>query len=379
MTSYLDHNATTPLDEAVLEAMMPYLKQGYGNPSSAHVFGRRAREAVEASRARISEASGGGRVIFTGGGSEANNLFVKGVAATLPPGRIAVSAIEHSSVSRAAAALTRSGWTLRRLAVDWQGFVDCDDCREGFEAPTAMASVMLANNETGVIQDIPRIAEQARAMKIWMHTDAVQAFGKMPVDFRALGVHAMSLSAHKIGGPKGVGALVVDKRLSLLPLVDGGGQETGLRSGTENVAGIVGFGVAASLAVSRLEARAEALLAIRLHLEKALAQMGAVLFSGGDACLPNTACFAFPGIDGPTLVVEMDRAGHAIGSGSACSSGATEPSEVLLSMGVSPEIARGAVRVSLGQGSDLAGIEAFLSSLAATLSRLRGLSALAYA
>ncbi|NNM81355.1 MAG: cysteine desulfurase [Burkholderiales bacterium] len=368
--AYLDHTATTPLEGEVLEAMLPFLTDAHGNPSSAHSFGRRAKEAMEAARAEVAEAAGAmaARVIFTGGGSEANNLFLKGFAAISKPGRVAVSAIEHPSVSKAAASLP--GWALRRIAVDSRGKLDLADLDCVFSEPVSMISVMLANNETGIIQDIAKIAARAKAAGVRMHTDAVQAFGKIPVDFAALGVQAMTLSAHKLGGPKGVGALILDKRLSISPLIDGGGQEFGLRSGTENVAGIVGFGAAARLAAVRMRAEQAALLKLRHRIEEALRASGAVLFSGGPDCLPNTVYFSFPGIDGGTLVVELDRKGHAVASGSACASGATEPSEVLLAMGVQPDIARGAVRVSLGKGCDPESVENFLIALRSVTSGL---------
>ncbi len=368
--AYLDHNATTPLDGEVLEAMLPFLRDAHGNPSSAHSFGRRAREAMEAARMEVAEAAGarGARVIFTGGGSEANNLFLKGLAAISKPGRIAVSAIEHPSVSKAAASIP--GWSLRRIAVDSRGKIDFEDLDSALSEPVSMISVMLANNETGIIQDIAKIAARAKSAGARVHTDAVQAFGKIPVDFAALGIHAMTLSAHKLGGPKGVGALILDKRLSISPLIDGGGQEFGLRSGTENVAGIVGFGAAARLAAMRMQSEQAALLTLRHRIEEELRASGAVLFSGGPGCLPNTVYFSFPGIDGGTLVVELDRKGHAVASGSACASGATEPSEVLLAMGVQPDIARGAVRVSLGKGCDPESVESFLAALRSVTSRL---------
>jgi cysteine desulfurase len=376
MPVYLDCNATTPVGEEVLEAMLPYLRAGFGNPSSAHSFGRMAREAVENARSQIASALGcaSSQVIFTSCGSEANNHFIKGLAGYVKPSQIAVSAIEHPSVSKSAESLARSGWTVRKIRVDEKGVVDMHDAEAAMSAPTGMLSVMLANNETGAVQNIGMLSEMARSRKIWMHTDAVQAFGKIPFDFPSLGVHAMTISSHKIYGPKGAGALILDKRLSLNPLIDGGGQESGLRSGTENVAAIVGFGVAAMLARTRQEHFASSMAKMKLHLEEALRGMGAVFFSDAARTLPNTAYFSFPGIEGGTLVSEMDRMGFAIASGSACSSGKTEPSGTLLAMGISPELARGAVRVSLGLENTDAHIAGFLEAMHRTLDRLSSMA-----
>jgi cysteine desulfurase len=270
--TYLDWNATTPLDPAVREAMLPWLGAAeparFGNASSRHEYGRQARAAVDEARARVAAAAGAHatEVIFTSGGSEANNLFIKGAAASLRPGVVAVSAIEHPCVREPARQLRRSGWTLREIAVDALGVVEAADWGVVLASRPGLVSVMLANNETGVLQDVAVLAREARAAGAWFHTDAVQALGKVAVDFRALGVHAMTLSAHKIGGPIGAGALVVDKRVELSPLIAGGGQERGLRSGTENVAAIVGFGVACERAVARREAEAARLAGLRDEL-----------------------------------------------------------------------------------------------------------------
>ncbi len=376
MPVYLDYNATTPLDEEVLEAMLPYLGGGFGNPSSAHSFGRIAKEAIENARSQIAGALGcsSSQVVFTSCGSEANNLFLKGLASYLKPAQVAFSAIEHPSISKSAESLARSGWTTRKIRVDGKGLVDMGDAEAAISVPTGMLSVMLANNETGVVQDVGTLSEMARRKKIWMHTDAVQAFGKIPFDFPSLGVHAMTISSHKIYGPKGAGALVLDKRLTLNPLIDGGGQESGLRSGTENVAAIVGFGVAATLAKTRQEHAASSMAKMKLKLEEALRGMGAAFFSDADRALPNTVYFSFSGIEGGTLVGEMDKMGFAIASGSACSSGKTEPSATLLAMGVSPDLARGAVRVSLGWENTDAHIAAFLEAMRMTLDRLSSMA-----
>lgn len=376
---YFDHNATTPLDERVLEAMLPYLRADFGNASSRHELGTRARKAVDRAREQVAEAVGAqpSQVVFVSGGSEANNLFIKGAAAFLKPSQILVSAVEHPCVAKPAQELARLGWECRRIAVDGQGRLDFGDYEAALARPTGIVSVMLANNETGVIQDVARIAERGRGAGAWVHSDAVQALGKMEVDFRSLRVHALTVSAHKVYGPKGAAALVLDKRVSVKGLISGGGHEGGLRAGTENVPAIVGMGVACELATARWRQDAEGLARLRDRLERGVAGLGAVIFGAGAARIPNTSYFAFEGIDGETLVIELDRLGFCVASGSACSSLKTGPSEVLLAMGVAPELARGAVRVSLGRGNTQAQVEAFLEALGGVVARLRRLSALA--
>ncbi len=376
--AYFDWNATTPLDEAVREAMLPWLGARFGNASSRHEYGRAARAALDEARARVAAAVGAQPtdVVFTSGGSEANNLFLKGAAATQKPGLVAISAIEHPCVREPARQLRRSGWAMREIAVDAAGRIEATDWAATLEARPALVSVMAANNETGVLQDITALASAARVCGAWFHSDAVQALGKVALDFRALGVHALSLSAHKIGGPLGAGALVVDKRVDLAPLIAGGGQERGLRSGTENVAAIVGFGLACSLATSRLAQEAERLLGLRDRVETVLCQRGARIFSAQAPRLPNTVFFAFDGIDGETLVARLDRAGFACASGSACSSADPEPSHTLLSMGVEPDVARGAVRISLGRGTGADEVERLLLALADTVDALKTLTAM---
>jgi cysteine desulfurase len=377
-TVYLDHNATTPIAEPVFEAMLPFLRQHYGNAASRHGFGTVALRAVNCAREQVAQAVGVqvSQVVFTSCGTEANNLFVQGAAARLNPGQIAVSAIEHPCVAKPAAALAQRGWSLHRIAVDGAGRLAFSNLEEALQKPTGVVSVMLANNETGVLQDVLRAAEMARAQGAVTHTDAVQALGKVPVDFARLGVDAMTLSAHKIYGPKGAGALVVDKRLQLEPIMRGGGHERGLRSGTLNVPAIVGFGAACELAVARLQETPERLRTLRDSLEAGLRDLGAVVFGAGAERLSNTSYFALPGIEGETLVVELDRAGYAVASGAACSSANPEPSATLLAMGVAAELARGAVRVSLGEPNTAAQVQAFLVALARIVGRLRGLTAL---
>jgi len=380
--AYLDHNATTPLDARVLEAMLPFLKARYGNASSRHEYGRAARAAIDAARQQVAAAVGAHptEVVFASGGSEANNLFIKGAAACLKPSVAAVSAIEHPCVRESARDLKRLGWDVREIAVDAEGRVVETDFSAALAKKAALVSVMLANNETGVLQDIPALAAQAKATRAWFHTDAVQALGKVNIDFRALnaaGVNALTVSAHKIYGPQGAAALVLDKRIELKPLISGGGQERNLRSGTENVAAIVGFGVACELATARLEADAARLADLRGRLEQGLAMLETVIFSRNAPRLPNTTFFALAGIDGETLVAQLDRAGFAVASGSACSSVSPEPSHTLLAMGVEADMAKGALRVSLGRANTEEDVARFLQALDETVRKLKGMSAIA--
>ena len=380
--AYLDHNATTPLAPTVLAAMLPWLESQFGNASSRHEYGRAARRAIDEARQQVAAAVNAHptEVVFTSGGSEANNLFLKGAAASCKPGLLAVSAIEHPCIAKPAAQLARNGWQLRTVAVDAAGRADFADFAEAVALRPKLLSIMTANNETGVVQDIPALATAARASGGWFHSDAVQALGKLPLDFRALnaaGVHAITISAHKAYGPKGAAALILDKRVELQPLIAGGGHERGLRSGTENVPAIVGFGVAAELAAQRVAELPRRRKALQQRLESGLAGLGVQIFGAGAERLPNTTYFAVPAIDGETLVGKLDREGFAIASGAACSSANPEPSHVLQAMGVAPEIARGAVRVSLGAGNSETDIDEFINALRATVGRLQGLTALA--
>lgn len=395
--TYFDHNASAPLEAPVLEAMLPYLRERCGNASSRHDYGRMARKAIDEARQQVAAAVGAhaSEVIFTSGGSEANNLFLKGAAAVLAPAHgadataarqasvpvVMVSALEHPCVRETAHELQRSGWQVREIASTPAGVVDVADYQEALRLAPQLVSVMLANNETGALQPLAELACAARelASPPWFHTDAVQALGKVDVDFRQLnaaGVHAATLSAHKIGGPQGAGALIVDKRVELRPLINGGGQERGLRSGTENVAAIVGFGAACALLPQRLAAMHE-LQPLVTQLFDGLQALGARVFAAEAARLPNTLYFAFPQVDGETLVGKLDRAGFAVASGSACSSANPEPSHVLRAMGVAPELARGAVRVSLGPGNTEPQVREFLATLNDTVFKLRRLTALA--
>lgn len=376
---YFDHNASTPLDPRVLEVMLPFLHEQCGNASSRHEFGTVARKAVDRAREQVAAIVGAqpAQVVFTSGGTEANNLFIRGVAAGMKPGQVAVSSIEHPCVTAPAQDLVRQGWKLRKLKVSRDGRIDLNDVDAALAEKTALMSVMLANNETGVIQDVAAVGERAKRAGAVMHTDAVQALGKIPVEFAALNVQALTLSAHKIYGPKGAGALVVDKRLDLRAVLAGGGQERGLRGGTENVPAIAGFGAACEIAAARLAELSPRLAALRERLERGLVNLGAVIFGANAPRLPNTSYFAFRGIHGETLVIELDKAGYAVGSGAACSSADNAPSGTLLAMGVEPELARGAVRFSLGADNAAEQVDGFLRALAGVLQRLRTMQAVA--
>jgi len=379
MSIYFDHNATTQIDDHVLQAMMPYLRDEYGNASSRHDSGTRARQAVNVAREQVAALVGvqAAQVVFVSGGTEANNMFVKGMAAYLKPTQIAISAIEHPCVLKPAAGLARAGWKVRKLKVDADGTVNLDDVDDALRVPTGMVSVMLANNETGVLQPVAQVAERARAARAWMHTDAVQCVGKLPVDFESLGVHAMTLSAHKMYGPKGAGALVVDKRLPVKPLIDGGGHEGGLRSGTENVPAIVGFGAACELAASRMTELGEHTRRLREVIDRGLVEQGASIFGSHVPRIPNTTYFAFKDIDGEFLVIELNKCGFATASGSACSSTSTEPSATLLAMGAQPDLARAAVRLSFGVDNTVQQAEEFLTAVAGVVNRWRRMTAVA--
>lgn len=376
---FLDHNATTPVDPAVVAAMAPFWADCAANPSSVHRAGVAARRAIDTAREQVAGLVGvePKQVIFTSGGSEANNLFLRGVAGVRRPGRVLVSAAEHACVRRPARSLARAGWQVGEVALDAEGHIDIADLRTQAVGGVGIASFIAAHNETGVLQDIPALAEVARSAGAVVHSDAVQWAGKLPLDFAALGVDALSLSAHKLYGPKGIGALVVGKRLDLHAQIEGGGHEQGLRAGTENVPAIVGFGVACELAAARMGAEGERQTALRDGLVAALQAEGAVVFGLGAARLPNTVFFAVPGIDGATLLLALDEAGIALGSGSACSSTEHAPSPTLLAMGVDAELARGAVRVSLGRATTAAHLQQLGRALGRCLAGMRGLASVA--
>lgn len=374
MPIYLDHNATTHLDPRVLDVMLPYLSGPAANASSLHRYGRIARDAIEAARVQVAQLVGvtPREVIWTSGGTESNNLAIKGVADSFAPARLLYGATEHPAVMEAAESLGSRGWNVEAIAVDRLGHVvDSALQAQLAKGDVKLVSLMRANNETGVVQDIPRYAELAHAAGAWLHVDAVQAIGKMPVDMSELGADLMSLSSHKIYGPKGIGALVVRADVELRPLMHGGAQERGVRGGTENVAAIAGFGYAAELAMQELEARTAHLLPLRDQLEAGLQKIpDTVVFGAGAERLPNTLQFALTGYDGEALLMQLDRRGMAVSSGSACAAGNGAPSHVLIAMGYDRVTAKGAIRVSLGKDNtadDIDRLLAVLSEIARSL------------
>lgn len=375
MPIYLDHNATTPLDERVMDAMSPYWRAQFGNPSSLHRPGRIARAALDRAREQVASLvhAHPSQVIFTSGGTEANNLALGGLVFGGPPRRIAVSTVEHASVLGPARHLARQAWGLDLVPVDELGRVTPAALAATLRPDTALVSVMWANNETGVIQDIVALSAVARAAGVVMHCDAVQAAGKLSVNFPASGVGLMSLSAHKIHGPKGVGALIVDKSLDLPPLSHGGGHERGLRAGTENLPGIVGFGVAAELAAKEGRQRGESLLTLRTQFEARvrLELPELVVVAQRAERLSNTVMVAVPGIDGESLLMNLDEAGIAVSSGSACAAGSTEPSHVMTAMGFPAELARNVIRVSFGKDNTEADVATLVETLRTQWERLR--------
>jgi cysteine desulfurase len=358
---YLDHNATTPVDPRVLEAMLPVLGEGFGNPSSLHWFGQQARAALDGARGEVALLIGAtpSEVVFTGSGTEADNLALRGVMANArePRRKLVVSAIEHHAVVHTAKALAEEGWPVETVRVGHDGLVDFDDLRSKVDERTALVAVMLANNETGVIQpvaDVVRLAHQKGAL---VHCDAVQAVGKVPVDVRALEVDLLALSAHKIYGPKGVGALYVRRGTRLRAWLRGGAQERNRRAGTEDVAGIVGLGRAAALARQEGAAEAERLEALRDRLEARLLEIPGARRNGDAPRVPNTCNLSFDGIDAESLLMALDLMGLAVSTGAACAAGAVEPSHVLRGMGLPLERVQGSLRFSLGRGTTPAQLE----------------------
>ncbi len=381
---YLDHAATTPVRPEVLEAMLPYLTaQAFGNPSSAHRFGRAARAGLEQARREVAHAVGSepNQVIFTSGGTEADNLGIVGAAlAARDRGGamcVVVSAIEHKAILAAAHAVCHLGGREVLLPVDAGGRVDLDALDEALLERPAVVSVMWVNNEVGVVQAVREIAGRCCAAGVAYHTDAVQAFGKLPVDFGALACTLLTLSGHKIGAPKGIGALIVRDRKAIEAIIHGGGQQYGIRPGTENVAGAVAFGRAAALAAAELAEEAERLRCLRDDLAARL-RAGVpdlVINAEGAERAPHVLSVAVPGADSEALLMHLDLAGVAASSGSACSTGAVEPSHVLVAMGVPRELALGTIRLSLGRDTttgDVARAAEVMPGVVAKVRKLAG-------
>ncbi|HYN03850.1 MAG TPA: cysteine desulfurase family protein [Vicinamibacteria bacterium] len=358
---YLDHNATTPIDPLVLDAMLPFLRDDYGNPSSLHWFGQRARGAVEEARGRVAELLGAdpAEIVFTSGGSESDNAALRGATAKAKPPRAGVvcTAIEHHAVLNTAKALGEEGRPVAIVRVGEGGAVDAEELAASVSETTALVSVMLANNETGVLQPVAEAARLARARGALVHCDAVQGAGKVVVDVRALGVDLLTLSAHKIYGPKGVGCLYVRRGTPLAALVRGGGQERNRRAGTENVAGVVGFGAAAALARESLPADAVRVEALRDRLEARLLAIPGARRNGEGPRVPNTTNVSFEGVEAEGLLIALDLEGIAVSTGAACAAGGVEPSHVLRAMGLPPERVESSLRLSLGRGTTEADID----------------------
>ncbi len=363
MAVYLDNNATTALDEKVLDVMLPYMGQVTGNPSSVHRFGRLQKDAIEQARESVAQLVGARaeQVIFTSGGTESNNLLLNGFSQRNKGCKIAVSAIEHMSLLEPALQLVPEA---EIIAADENGCIRLEAVQQTVTEQASLISVMMANNETGVIQNLSPLIDFAVEQNCFFHTDASQVAGKVALDFVASGVHAMTISAHKLYGPIGVGALILDKRLPLSKIQFGGSQEKNLRAGTENVPAIVGFGKAASLAIDELQATSSHLRNLRDALEKGLKELSAIsIFAEQAERLPNTVQFGIDGFDGETMLMQLDRKAIAVSSGSACTSGKTEPSHVLKAMRVPDVLANSAIRVSFGKNNTMSDVQALLLAL----------------
>ncbi|MBZ5688408.1 MAG: cysteine desulfurase [Acidobacteriia bacterium] len=377
---YFDHSATTPLDPRVLEAMGPFLSGAQGNPSSLHQEGRVARAAVDKSRVQVAELVGAepGEIIFTASGTEADNLALIGaVRASGKPGHVVASAIEHAAILEACKFLASGGTKITHLPVDRDGLVRPDGLLRALQSKVTVVSVMAANNVVGTIQPIEELAHLTKLHDVLFHTDAVQAGGKIPLDVNRLHADLLSLSAHKLHGPKGVGALYVRKGTELAPIIFGGGQERGLRSATENVAGIVGFGAAAEIARKELDQEAKRLAGFREYIATEVLRNfpNAYLLGHPTERLPGHLSFGFRGQEREVgkLLEALDQAGVAVSAGSACSANHSgEPSSVLLAMGYDAESARGLIRVSLGRFNTQQEVDCFLHVLSNAVSALPG-------
>jgi cysteine desulfurase len=374
---YMDYSATTPVDDRVLEAMRPYFQERFGNAASRHhAWGWEAEEACEVARERVARVLGARprEIVFTSGATESNNLALKGVARRHGRGRIVVSAIEHKSVLDVADALRREGFQIHVLPVDGDGRVPPEAVREALEEPALLVSVMHGNNETGVLQPVEEIGRLCKEKGVLFHVDATQSVGKVAVDVQRCGIDLLSLSGHKIYGPKGVGALYVRSRapaVRLEPLLHGGGHERGLRSGTLNVPGIVGLGVAVELAEASREDESHRVAALRDALQRGLEERleGIHVHGARVPRLPHILDVSFEGITGEALLGRLHRL--AVSTGSACTSGSLEPSYVLRAMGVSEELARASVRFSLGRFSTEAEVEQALAEVERAVGELR--------
>ncbi|HEX4561478.1 MAG TPA: cysteine desulfurase family protein [Gemmatimonadales bacterium] len=380
---YLDHAATTPVRHEVLEAMLPYLGvEAFGNPSSAHRVGRAARAGVEEAKRRVAEALHvePNQVIFTSGGTEADNLAIIGSALAAKarggPFRVAVSATEHKAILAAAHAVKHLGGDEIILPVDSDGLVDQDAVAEAIGRGVAVISIMWVNNEVGTVQPIPQLAARCRAAGVAFHSDAVQAFGKIPVNLADVPVTFLTISGHKIGAPKGIGALIVRDRHALESIIHGGGQQFGIRPGTENVPGIVALGRAAELAAQEQAETATRVARLRDDLEaRFLAVVPDAVVNGKNAPrAPQTVSFSIPGADGEALLMHLDMAGIACSGGSACSTGSVEPSHVLTAMGLAKDLGSTALRFSLGRESTREDVDALIEAMPKVVAKVRALT-----
>jgi cysteine desulfurase len=377
-TIYLDHAATTALDARVLDAMLPYFTTEYGNASSIYTLGRHAMQAIDGAREQVAEILNcrPTEISFMGCGSESDNLAIKGIAFTSQKkgNHIVTTPIEHHAVLHTCQYLERFGFKTTYVPVDSYARVNPDDVERAITDQTVLVSVMYANNEVGTIEPVAEIGRICRARKIPFHIDAVQAGGSLPVDVVALNADLLSLSAHKFYGPKGVGILYARQGMRLLPQLQGGSQERGRRAGTENVAGIVGAATALRLAYEELPQVMPRIIALRDRLIEGLLTIpGSFLTGHPTERLPNNASFCFEGVEGESILLNLDLLGVAASTGSACTSGSVDPSHVLLAMGLPPEIAHGSLRLTLGKGNTGADVDAMLVSVPGIIEKLRAL------
>ena len=377
---YLDHNASTPVHPDVVQEMLPYFGERFGNPSSVHQFGREARDGMDTARERIARFLGAGpeEIVFTSGGTESDNLAVKGVAAVKGRGHIVTSRIEHHAVLRTGQALERQGFAVTYLPVDEYGLVDPDDVKRALRADTILVSVMHANSEVGTIQPVGEIGRLARERGIPFHVDAVQTFGKVPLDVDALAIDLLSFSSHKIYGPKGMAGLYIRKGTRMASIQHGGEHERRRRAGTENVPAVVGFGKAVEIRARDMAAEAERLTVLRDRLVDGVRDRVADVKLNGHPTLrlPGTANLSFRHVESESIVLGLDLKGIGVSAGSACTSGNVEPSYVLVAMGVPLDWAMGAVRCSLGRGTTAEDIEYVIESVEPLVEKLRAASPL---
>jgi len=375
---YMDHGATSPLREEALEAMLPFLKEHYGNPSSLHAPGREVRNAVEEAREKTARAIGAEpeEIYFTSGATEANNISLRGKAKKVDgKGHIITSSIEHHAVLDVCRDLEKEGFEVTYLPVDGYGRVDPESVEEAINDNTFIISIMAANNEIGTLQPVEEIGKIAREHGVLFHTDAVQSVGQLPVDVNKLNADLLSLSAHKFNGPKGIGALYMRKGIKVAPLYHGGGQERKLRPGTENVPGIIGLGRALELSVEEMWDKKKHLESLRDRLIKGLLDIEEVYLNGHpEERLPGNVNVSFKYIEGESILLSLDMEGIAASSGSACSSGSLEPSHVLSAIGLDHSIAHGSVRFSLGKGNSEEEIDLVLEKIPSIVERLRSMS-----